>query len=290
VGLLDDSSPGFNAALESEIEFTLGNFFSASHWSSVKDRSGRPVLPLRFSRCVLSGTPYFPVLKVRKMGTTALASHVHAESIASPIQLRIEKIIGNLLAQLPNPQQLTSEQRRGIIARYTAVLEANFIYWMTAASIAVKCDEVRPILAENLYEEVRDAHPVMLRRFAIGAHAFPTDSDALAIDADLTKVRLFLGKLQGVQSVLTMAFFEGFIQRFMGYLASLAAAQGSTEMEYTDVHGVCDVHHTAELYRALELEMAVNPVAPDADLFEGVDLLRHLIVAIVDGPAAQVAE
>jgi len=223
------------------------------------------------------------------MSTTVLAPQVHADSLDNPLQQQIEKIIDDLLAQLPNPEQLTGEQRRGIIARYTAVLEANFIYWMTATSIAVKCDEVRPILAENLYEEVRDAHPVMLRKFAVDAHAFPTDTDALSIDEDLTRVRLFLGKLQGVQSLLTMAFFEGFIQRFMGYLANLAALQGSTEMQYTDVHGVCDVHHTAELYRALELEMGASPVAQNADLFEGVHLLRTLIVAIVHGPAARAA-
>jgi hypothetical protein len=223
------------------------------------------------------------------MSTTTLAPQAHAESIESPIQHQIGKIVDDLIAQLPNPERLSIEQRRGIIARYTAVLEANFIYWMTATSIAAKCDEVRPILAENLYEEVRDAHPVMLRRFAIAAHAFPTDTDALSIDADLTNVRLFLGKLQGVQSVLTMAFFEGFIQRFMGYLANLAALQGSTEMEYTDVHGVCDITHTAELYRALELEMTANPVSSDADLFEGVDILRTLIVAIVQGPTANAA-
>jgi hypothetical protein len=155
---------------------------------------------------------------------------------------------------------------------------------MTAAYIAVKSDEVRPILAENLFEEVRDSHPAMLRRFAVAAHAFPSDADALATSDELNKVRLFLGKLQGVQSVLTMAFFEGWIQRFMAYLAALAGAQGSSELEYTDVHGVCDVTHTAELFRALSLEMAINPASPDADLFAGVDLLRKLIIAIVQGP------
>ena len=155
---------------------------------------------------------------------------------------------------------------------------------MTAASIAVKSDEVRPILAENLYEEVRDSHPAMLRRFAVAAHAYPTDTDGLATDDELTKVRLFLGKLQGVQSVLTMAFFECWIQRFMGYLADLAKAQGSSDLEYTDVHGVCDVTHTAELFRALSLEMAINPASPDADLFEGVDILRTLIIAMIQGP------
>jgi hypothetical protein len=84
-----------------------------------------------------------------------------------------------------------------------------------------------------------------------------------------------------VQSILTMAFFEGFIQRFMAYLADLAKAQGSADMEYTDVHGVCDVEHTAGLFRALSVEMAINPLDPEKDLFEGVNLLRALIENIV---------
>jgi hypothetical protein len=223
------------------------------------------------------------------MSSTTFAPQLHDESLGDSIQQQIASITDDLIAQLPNPAGLTAEQRRGIIARYTAVLEGNFIYWMTATSLAAKAEEVRPILAENLYEEVRDSHPAMMRRFAIAAHAFPTDTDALSVDRELTDVRLFLGKLQGVQSVLTMAFFEGWIQRFMGYLGDLAGTLGSSDREYTDVHGVCDVTHTAELYRALQLEMAINPISPDADLFEGVDLLRTLIIAIVQGPKQNTA-
>jgi hypothetical protein len=223
------------------------------------------------------------------MSTITLAPQVHGESLGAVIQQQISTMIDNLIAQLPNPKSLTNEQRCGIIARYTSVLEGNFIYWMTATYIAVKSDEVRPILAENLFEEVRDAHPVMMRKFAVAAHAFPTANDALSIDRELTNMRLFLGKLQGVQSVLTMAFFEGWIQRFMGFLAELAGEQGSSEREYTDVHGVCDITHTAELFRALSLEIAANPISPETDLFEGVNLLRTLIIAIVQGPTSIVA-
>jgi hypothetical protein len=218
------------------------------------------------------------------MSTPTLAPQATEESLEDSIQQQIAVIVDELIAHLPNPEQLTSEQRRGIIARYTGVLEGNFIYWMTATSIAAKADEVRPILGENLFEEVRDSHPAMMRRFAVAAHAYPEANDALSVDAELTAVRLFLGKLQGVQSVLTMAFFECWIQRFMGYLADLASLQGSSEREYTDVHGVCDITHTAELFRALQLEMTINPIGEDADLFEGVDLLRTLINAIVHGP------
>src|SRR5882762_3335607 len=129
----------------------------------------------------------------------------------------------------------------------------------------------------------------MLRKFAIAAHAFPTDSDALAVNDELTKVRLFFGHLSGVQILVTMAFFEGFIQRYMSYLADLAVAQGSSELEYTDVHGVCDIAHTEGLLNALSAEMAINPLAEDADLYEGVDLLEALLDRIIHGETVSAA-
>jgi hypothetical protein len=52
-------------------------------------------------------------------------------------------------------------------------------------------------------------------------------------------------------------------------------------MEYTDVHGVCDIAHTQGLFRALEEEMLLNPPDPAANLLEGVDLLSTLIRTIV---------
>ena len=216
------------------------------------------------------------------MTTIALSPQSQSDSL-NHIQPKIESMIDELIASLPDPKQLTSEERRGMIARYTAVLEGNFIYWMTAAYLAVQSEEARPLLIDNLYEEVRDAHPEMLRRFTVAAQALPTDSDTLVVHEDMKNVRLFLGRLSGVQSVLTMAFFEGFIQRFMGYLADLAAAQGSVDMEYTDVHGVCDIAHTQGLFTALSAEMAINPLDPGADPFEGVYLLRTLLQTIVFG-------
>ena len=213
--------------------------------------------------------------------TLNMPQNAEIQSADATIQATINSIIDELITSLPDPKQLNSEQRRGIIARYSSVLEGNFVYWMTAAVIATKSEEAREELLENLHEEVRDAHPAMLRRFAIAAHAFPTDVDALAVNEDLTKVRLFLGRLSAVQSLVTMAFFEGFIQRFMAYLAELAAAQGSSEMEYTDVHGVCDIEHTQGLFRALASETEINPLGHGMDLYEGVYLLRSLIEEIV---------
>ena len=204
-------------------------------------------------------------------------------SSIAPIQEHIDRASQELLVSFPDSQQLSADERRGIIARYTAVLEGNFIYWMTAAYLAVASDEAHAIIRDNLHEEVRDNHPGMLRRFAIAAHAVPTDADALAVHRNLQNVRLFVAQLSGVKILLMMAFFEGFITRFMPYLAELARCQGSAEREYTDVHGVCDVVHTQELFRALEAEMMPtdDPLPHATQLLEGVELLRALIRNIV---------
>ena len=208
----------------------------------------------------------------------------------SSIKQRIDSEIDSLVAALPKLANLTPEQRRGIIARYSAVLEGNFIYWMTATYLSVQSEAARPVLIDNLTEEVRDCHPEMLRRFALAAHAYPTDTDAMAVRDGLTKVRMFLGRLQGVQNVLTMGFFESYIQRFMSYLADLAAARGSAERVYTDVHGVCDVEHSQELFRAVALEMSINPVQAGSNLYEGVELLSALLDSINHGTARTAAQ
>jgi hypothetical protein len=201
------------------------------------------------------------------------------------VQEHTDRVIDDLLASLPSAEQLSTDERRGIIARYSVVLEGNFIYWMTGAYLSVRSEEARSIILDNLLEEVRDCHPGMLRRFAMAADAIPTDSDALTVYRELSDVRLFVGQLPRVAVVVMMAFFEGFIQRFMPYLAELAQRQDSAEKEYTDVHGVCDIAHTQGLFRALEAEIALaqGSCEPTENIFEGVDLLRMLIQKIATG-------
>src|SRR5438094_7294441 len=149
------------------------------------------------------------------------------QSPTAPLQGCVDSAIQKLFASFPNPEQLSPEERRGTIARYTAVLEGNFIYWMTAAYLSVASEEAHSVIRDNLLEEVRDNHPGMMRKFAMAADAFPTDSDALAVHRNLHNVRLFVGRLSGVKILLMMAFFEGFISRFMPYLAELGRRQGS---------------------------------------------------------------
>ena len=223
------------------------------------------------------------------MNEMTLTPTLQDDTLEVSIKSHITSVIDDQINNLPNIGNLTSEEIRGIIARYTAVLEGNFIYWMTATYLAIQVEDAKEIIIENLTEEVRDSHPAMLRRFAIAAEAFPTELDSMVVHPELTEVRLFLGKMQGVQSLATMAYFESYIQRFMSYLADLAAARGSAERIYTDVHGVCDIAHSEGLFRAVSLEMAINPMKPGADLYEGVDLLSALVDTINHGSSREAA-
>jgi len=201
------------------------------------------------------------------------------------IKAYLEDVTDTLLASLPAIGTLSADERRGIIARYTAVLEGNFIYWMTGAYLAARSEAARSIITDNLLEEVRDSHPAMLRRFVVAADALPTDTDAIAVAPDLNEVRLFIGRLSPVPILATMAFFESWIQRFMPYLEDLAQRQGSSENEYTQVHGVCDIAHSEGLFHALQAEMALagNSHESEKSLYEGVHLLRALIESIFTG-------
>src|SRR5207247_11273619 len=94
----------------------------------------------------------------------------------APIQAHIEVTIDDLLASLRRPERLSPEERRGIIARYTTVLEGNFIYWMTSAYLSARSTAAHAIIQYNLLEAVRDTHPGLLRKCAIPAHAAPPDA------------------------------------------------------------------------------------------------------------------
>src|SRR5690349_8426503 len=98
------------------------------------------------------------------MTSAAAAVATSSESQIAAVHHHIDRAIDDLLAALTDAAQLSDQQRRGIIARYTAVLEGNFIYWMTGAYLSVGTDAARAKILDNLREEVRDCHPGMMRR------------------------------------------------------------------------------------------------------------------------------
>jgi hypothetical protein len=95
------------------------------------------------------------------------------------IQTQIECAVDALIKSLFDPEHLPADQGRGITGRYAAVLEGNFIYWMTGAYLSARSEIARSVILKNLHEQVRDSHPDMLRTFAF---APPRDPKGLGCD------------------------------------------------------------------------------------------------------------
>lgn len=208
------------------------------------------------------------------------------------MQILITKIVSQvdvLIDSLPPARELTRLGRRNIIARYTSVLEGNFIAWMTAALLAARSEQAIAILKENLNEEICDNHPGMLRRFAIAADAVPDCHDYLAVSAGLESVRQFVATTDGVRIMVMMAFFECFISKFMDYLATLAKEQGSAEFVYTNVHGPLDIVHSQQLYVAIEHELGAPGLHELSleTLVLGIPLLSRLVADIIGHEVAR---
>src|SRR5580658_6307800 len=108
------------------------------------------------------------------MATISSATIVPNPPQEDSIKARLCRVSDDLLGSFPVTEKLSPAERRGIIGRYSSVLEGNFIYWMTGALIAASTEEARLTIKDNLFEEVRDSHPAMLRKFAMAAHAVPT--------------------------------------------------------------------------------------------------------------------
>jgi hypothetical protein len=74
---------------------------------------------------------------------TTLLQEPESTTVDSTLQQTINQMIDDMISRLPDPKKLSSTERRGIIARYSSVLEGNFIYWMTATVIATKAEAAR---------------------------------------------------------------------------------------------------------------------------------------------------
>ncbi|PIR44465.1 MAG: hypothetical protein COV10_04395 [Candidatus Vogelbacteria bacterium CG10_big_fil_rev_8_21_14_0_10_51_16] len=177
--------------------------------------------------------------------------------------LKVDKVgIEALLAQaeealktlLPLPNTLTTSQAQAIIRRYTACILGNFIPWMASASLSARSLKARQVAEANLYDEVRDDHPAMLRRFAVSAQVFPDGREFAETETIIEPMAVMVREMHGLKTVTLMATLERTSALFIPLLASLSKQCGGRKLTYTEVHGEADVAHALEFTRGLIAE------------------------------------
>lgn len=160
--------------------------------------------------------------------------------------------ISTLLSPADN---LSKEQARSIIRRYTAAIEGNFLSWMGATIVFARHPLSRFTAEENMMVEIKDDHPSMLHRFAEFAGALPEGIDFRNVRNSVEAIRGLVSRGSGMQCVALTACLEGGSIVFAPYLGNLAMKLRSPDLEYARIHGESDAVHSSRFMAALTCEM-----------------------------------
>lgn len=170
------------------------------------------------------------------------------------IKHKIDTVTAHVNKFLLPVDQISEESARKILGKYTAAIEGNFVNWMAAAAVSSRSVQSRFAAEENIYVEMKDDHPGMLRSFVKSAGAEPTTDHYLAVSEAVNSMRRLVGQMSGAENITLMAMLENSSGVFIPFLADLAKKLGSTNLLYTDVHGVADIKHADQFVWALTYE------------------------------------
>lgn len=159
-----------------------------------------------------------------------------------------------LVAKLAGTEKYDDVAARQVIGRYIAAIEGNFVSWMAATAVSCRSLQARFAVEENLYVEMHENHPGMLRSFAKAAGSEPCLEDFQAVQVEVDKIRVLVGEMSGLKNLTLMAALENTSAVFIPVLAELARNAGSKDLSYTDIHGEADVAHAEQFLWALEYE------------------------------------
>lgn len=184
-------------------------------------------------------------------------------------------------AHLPPITSLSNEQCARIIKRYSAAIGPNFVVWMAAAIVACRSVEGRFAASENVYIEVKDNHPGMLRDFAKRSQAEPDPADYTFVAPHVDRIQAEISKMSGLYLITLMGVLESTSAEFIPWLAEASRKLGNTDFHYTDVHGDADVEHADQFRWALEKEAALH-TDPNATINKAMKMGTDFLVAALD--------
>ena len=171
--------------------------------------------------------------------------------IDQKLKAKMEKATNEVKGFLPSPEKLNKEQITKIIQRYAASIEGNFLSWMGGASISCRSVLSKFAVDENLWVEIKDNHPGMLRKFAKDCKAEPNSEDYRYTEKETNEVREIVAELSGIKTITLMATLENTSSAFIPFLAQLGKKLGCKDFTYTDVHGEADIEHADQFLEAL---------------------------------------
>lgn len=160
---------------------------------------------------------------------------------------------------------------------YAQIFEGNFVSWMAGAVLTARSPYARYAASENLWVELKDDHPGMLRAFIESCQVKPQTSKSLA---ELEQIRKQVGELSGLKNIALMAILENTSEIFIPHLATLAKQLGCQNFQYTDTHGAADILHAEQFTQALEEEIEQSYPNAQTDIAQITEVTINLLMSI----------
>lgn len=156
--------------------------------------------------------------------------------------------INDVLVPIVN---LSDEQARNIIGTYRVAIEPNFIPWMIQAYQHSKNEKARKVIGQNIYDEITQDHPKMLRDFAQSCGVSLTESHYQKASKPVLDMWDLFSKNDGLMNLSVAATLENTSLLFVPYLAEMGKKLGCKDFKYTNVHGEADIEHARDLLEGL---------------------------------------
>lgn len=202
--------------------------------------------------------------------------NIHRSNIPA---LEFESLKEKVRSTLKPIETVSVEEARGIISKYTAAIEGNFIPWMAAALISQQSVQAEYATKENLIVEINNNHQGLLREFAKHAKAEPSLEHYQAVQENVFVIQKKVAAGHGLTILTIMTALETSSEVFIPYLATLARKIGSTNLQYTTIHGIADQVHADQFLWALSYEYKYYENA-DGIISATMKLVHSLLEAI----------
>lgn len=170
----------------------------------------------------------------------------------------IEEALEKFTHEFEKVKTTHPEEQRKVLARYAVAIQPNFTQWLATTASSVRSNRARKIISQNLYDEISQDHPGMLNRFCGAASVTLSPEDVENSTKDLYYINgdvFDRGYATSVRKVAALSVMENASALFIPTLENYARNLGSTDFEYTQVHGVADIEHAQELVEALNHEI-----------------------------------
>lgn len=213
--------------------------------------------------------PYVALLVIKK--------GIYYWRMDKSVKDKINKATEAVQEFLAPTKDMTDDVAKTILKRYVAGIEGNFLAWMAGASISSRSLQGKFASDENLWVELKDDHPSMLRELAICAKAEPNSEDFQYVHKEVVAIRNMVAELSGLKNLTLMTALENTSSAFIPYLSELASKLGCSNVKYTEIHGEADILHANQFLNALSDEKKFDYKNAEGDIDEAVEKTLALL-------------